>query len=206
MRSLSLPSFSPSPPPREERVGVRRHPCSELKSPHPSPLPVWAGRGGRGRLASRTHPTPPDACGKLVQSRSENVVAGVPPAVKVGSLPSGKNHSLGRIVPLDKFDSRQRFFRRAEQAELIDRRSRIYRKEIDSGTGHFAGGFGSGFHPAQVSGPTTPSVAAGRNRRGWGDGCRVRVAGDGMSGAGGCGWRGRRSGSKRAVIFCRLCR
>jgi len=47
-RILALPRFFPSPPPREERAGVRRHPCFDLKSPLPNPLPVWAGRGSRG--------------------------------------------------------------------------------------------------------------------------------------------------------------
>jgi len=50
--------------------------------------------------------------------------------------------------------------RRAERAERADRRSRIYRKEIDSGTGHFAVRIGLGFHPALHSGPTPPGVAA----------------------------------------------
>src|ERR1035438_3127265 len=44
-RILTPPPFSPSPPPREERAGVRRHQCLQIKSP----LPVWAGRGSRGR-------------------------------------------------------------------------------------------------------------------------------------------------------------
>ena len=46
-RIFTLPPFSPSPPPREERVGVRRRQCFQIKSPHPSPLPVWAGRGSQ---------------------------------------------------------------------------------------------------------------------------------------------------------------
>ena len=39
-RSLTLPPFSPSPPPREERVGVRRRNGFQIQSPLPSPLPV----------------------------------------------------------------------------------------------------------------------------------------------------------------------
>ena len=33
--------------PKEERAGVRRPIVSKLNSPHPNPLPVWAGRGSQ---------------------------------------------------------------------------------------------------------------------------------------------------------------
>ena len=36
---------TPSPPSKEERAGVRRPIILKLKSPLPTPLPVWAGRG-----------------------------------------------------------------------------------------------------------------------------------------------------------------
>jgi uncharacterized protein YqjF (DUF2071 family) len=49
--SRALPPFSPSPPPKEERAGERRHHGFRLNSPLPSPLPVWVGRGRWGEDA-----------------------------------------------------------------------------------------------------------------------------------------------------------
>jgi len=46
-RSSTLPPFSPSPPPREERAGERRFDGSGFGSPLPGPLPARAGRGSR---------------------------------------------------------------------------------------------------------------------------------------------------------------
>ena len=50
---MTLPPFSPSPPPREERAGVRRPNDYQLKSLHPT-LPMnrsaaVCGRGGTSR-------------------------------------------------------------------------------------------------------------------------------------------------------------
>ena len=39
------PRHAPSPPPREERAGVRRAVLTPADSPHPNPLPVRRGEG-----------------------------------------------------------------------------------------------------------------------------------------------------------------
>ena len=49
-RIRTLPPFSPSPPLREERAGVRRHKVLRLKSP----LPARAGRGRPGQCQDAT--------------------------------------------------------------------------------------------------------------------------------------------------------
>ena len=54
---LTAPVFS-SPPPREERVGVRRHKVLRLKSPRPNPLPARAGRGRPGQCRDAPIPSP----------------------------------------------------------------------------------------------------------------------------------------------------
>ena len=47
------PPFSPSPPQKEERTGVRRHHCCEFKSPHPQPSPRLGGERESGNLGLR---------------------------------------------------------------------------------------------------------------------------------------------------------
>src|ERR1700690_1554873 len=52
-RICAMLPFSPSPPPREERAGVRRHKVLRLKSPHPAR--AGRGRPRRGQAAPLIH-------------------------------------------------------------------------------------------------------------------------------------------------------